>query len=155
MAVLALTSNQTTPETRGNVKENHSKVRFAHFNLDAVAVAGDANTTIELCKLPPGPVRVIPELSRVKNSAFGASRVLKIGHRAYQNRDNPSLAQIAEDDDAFGSALDMATATTQKVGSAVKFDVYSKEGITVFATVTGGTIPVGATLDGFIAYTYE
>lgn len=158
MAVEAFKSAEVADDYRGSPVNDHSKVRFQYFNLAAVSVAGDANSTIDLCDLPPGPVRVIPELSRITPSAYGASRVMKIGHRAYQKRDaymNSGTTDEAEDDDAFGSAIDVSAAATLKVGAAVKYDINSKAGVRVFATVTGGTIPQNGTLTGFIAYTYE
>lgn len=159
MAVEAFKVTELGDEYRGSPQNDHSKVRFQYFNLPATTVAGDANTTIDLADMPPGPVRVIPELSRIQCSAFGASRVLAVGHRAYQKRDaymnSSGVTDEAESANAFGSAIDVSAAATVKVGAAVGYDVFSKAGFRVFTTVTGGTIPLGATLKGFIAYTYE
>lgn len=158
MAVEAFKSTELGDEYRGSPINDHSKVRLQYFNLPAVTVAGDANSTIDLCDLPPGAIRVIPELSRILPSAYGASRVMKIGHRAYQKADaymNAGATDEAEDDDAFGSAIDVATAVNRNVGTSLGYSMSSKSGIRVFATVTGGTIPIGGTLKGFLAYTYE
>jgi len=77
MAVEAFKSTELGDDYRGSPQNDHTKVRFQYFNLPATTVAGDANTTIDLCDLPPGQIRVIPELSRLLPSAFGASRVLR------------------------------------------------------------------------------
>lgn len=158
MAVEAFTTTELAPDRRGSPQNDHSKVRFQYFHLPATTVAGDANSTVDLCDLPIGQIRVIPELSRVQCSAFGADRTLSVGHRMYQKRD-AYMAQGAvdepEDADAFGAGIDVSAAATVKVGPSVGFDIFSKEGVRVFATVAGGTIPLGATLSGYIAYTYE
>lgn len=156
MAVLALKSDEQADEYRGHPVNDHGKLRLQYFNLPAVEVAGDANTTIELCDLPNGRVRVVPALSRINASAFGAGRTLDVGHREYQKRDDPSADLEAEDVDAFIDGLDVSGAVTGAAFStSTKFDMYSKGGVKVFATVLGGTIPVGATISGYIAYTYE
>lgn len=165
MAVLALKSTEKTDGYRGVPTNDHGKLRVQYFNVPAVAVAGDANTTLELCTLPPGKVRVIPDLSRIATSAFGAGRTLDVGHRAYQKVDPTynSTTDEAEDADAFIDGLDVSSAVTgasfgsglSAFGYKLKFDLYSKGGVTVFATVLGNTIPVGATVSGFIVYSYE
>jgi len=156
MAVLTLNSTEKTDGYRGQPMNDHGKVRFQYFNLDAIAAAGDATSEINLCDLPPGRVRVVPSLCRLNNSAFGAARTLNIGHRTYQKRDNPSETFEVEDDNAFADAVDVAAANNGVAfGNGTKFDLYSKGGVSVFAIVNGGTIPIGATLSGFVAYIYE
>lgn len=156
MAVLNLKTTEMGDEYRGHPANDHGKLRVQYFDLPATSEAGDANSTVELCKLPHGKVRVIPALSRINHSAFGASRTLDIGHKAYQNRDNSQEDLTAEDADAFVDGLDVSGAGAGVAfGTGTKFDLYSKGGVTVFATVLGGTIPAGATLSGFIAYSYE
>lgn len=156
MAVLALTSTQKDGTTRKRPFDTQGKLRFAYFALPAVAVAGDINTTLELCDLPPGAVRILPWLSRLTTSAWGASRTLSVGHRAYAKLDDP-YTQEAESASAFISALDVSSAVANVAWSSTvqKYDVFSKAGVTLFGTVAGGTIPVGATMSGLVAYLYE
>ncbi len=157
MAVLALVTTQAADDYRARPFEQHGKLRIASFDLPAVAVAGDINTTIELCDLPPGAVRILPRLSHLETSAWGAARTLDIGHRAYQTKDyaNSSTPTEAENGTALLAAKDVSAANTGSLGVAAKYDVYSKAGVRVFATVKGGTIPVGATLRGYLIYVYE
>jgi len=154
MAVDALVSLQLAEDYRKLPVEEHGKIRFASFEMPPITVASDAGSTIDLVELPAGRVRVLPSMSRVQTSAFGASRILDIGHTAYASGDNTTEAY---DDDAFTPAhLDIASATADlKFGNLLEFDLYSKAGVLVQAKVTGGTIPIGATLKGFIAYVYE
>lgn len=159
MAVLALNSTQKDGVTRKRPFDTNAKLRFAYFALPAVAAAGDANTTIELADLPPGAVRLLPWLCRITTSAFGASRTLDVGHRAYTKADafSSTTTDEAEDPDAFIDGLDVSSAVANTAWSSTvqKFDMFSKAGVTLFATVLGGTIPVGATMSGLVAYLYE
>lgn len=156
MAVLALTSAQKVDGVRNRPLDDHGKYRIQYFNLPAVAVAGDIGTTIDLFDLPPGAVRVLPHSSRLTVSAFGASRTLSVGTRAYQNRDTGQADPVAELATEFINALDVSGAVTAAAwGTTLKQDYYSKSGITVFAKVAGGTIPVAAILSGYCAYIYE
>jgi hypothetical protein len=148
MAVTAESAAQLASGYRGKTYDQE-KVRLIHFEFTQGAAAGDATSTMDLADLPFGNVRVLPHMSKLWTSAFGASRVLKVGHREYTS-DNGEA--IAEDDDAFGSALDVSSATTDlQVGTARKFDMYSRGKKRIFATCTGGTIPAGATVSGYIA----
>lgn len=128
-----------------------SKLRFIHFNIAAPAVAGDDGSSAILVKLPQGRVRVFPHLSKIWSGAFGAARVLATGHDAYAKSDGTTEAANLS---AFGSAVSLATAVTEgKVGTARKYDVFSRDGVNVRGTVTGGTWPVTTgTLEGYIAY---
>lgn len=157
MAVLANISTQMTPDVRLRPLDQHGKIRIDFFDVPAAntPVIGDANTTFELCILPPGAVRVLPNMSRVSMSAQGAARTLSIGHRSYAKRP-PDNANEAENDSAFVNAMDVSGAVSAAAFSTVlKYDLYSLAGVTVFARVKGGTTPVGTTLSGYIAYVYE
>lgn len=132
--------------------EDHGKLRVQYFRAVA-GVAGDANSTIDLCELPPGAVRVLPGLSRISCSALGAGRQLDVGHRAYQKRYNEDEPQNFE---AFIANLDVSSAVNGGAfGTGIKYDVYSLTGVTVAAQVTGGTIPQNSVVEGYITYAYE
>jgi hypothetical protein len=73
------------------------------------------------------------------------------------DRPNGERTSAADDDpDAFADGLDVATAADgTPFGTALKFDMYSLDEPLVYATVLGGTMPIGATIEGYIAYLYE
>jgi hypothetical protein len=153
MAIGAYTSSLIPLSGRAYTIDRGAKIRLQHFAIAAPSVAGDDGSYADLCILPPGRVRVLPHLSLVWTTAFGASRVVKTGHRAYVGE---SDVAVDEDDDAFGSAVDISGATNGvKLGTARKYDVYSKKGVQVFATVTGGTWPTTGTFAGYIAYSLD
>lgn len=156
MSVLTLTPLSEAESFRRRPTDNHGKIRELYFKIVNGAVAGDDGSFVELGDLPPGAVRIFPRLGSLRCSAFGASRVLKIGHRAYRSADG-TIGEIAEDDDALSTGLDLSSAAyvTSPYGVSIKFDLYSKGGIRLFGTVTGGTIPAAAELEGMIPYAYE
>lgn len=153
---MAVTDTNSTElsATRNFAIVESAKLRFTWFTCTQGAAAGDAGSTFQLCKLPPGRIRVLPGMSRLWTSAFGASRVAKIGHGVYVNE---SGADVAADDDAFGASIDISSAVNNAVlsNTIMKHDVFTRSGFQVFATVTGGTIPAAATFNGYIAYVAE
>lgn len=135
--------------------DDHGKMRIQYFSVSALAVAYAQNDTIVLFKLPPGRVRVLPCLSRISNSAFGAARTLSIGNKAYMKRPpietlEPLLSTT------FITALDVSGANAGLAwGTGIKFDIYSTAGVDIYATVLGGTMPIGASMSGYMTYIYE
>lgn len=157
MAILNYLSVQETPDYRKRPTDDHGKFRIQFFSVPAanVTVIGDADSTFQLCDLPSGAVRVLPCLSRITTSAFGAARTLDLGHRAYQTRP-PDNANEPENPTAFITDMDISGAVNAAAFSTVlKYDVYSMAGVSIYARVQGGTVPIGASLSGFITYIYE
>lgn len=157
MAKIILKPLSEAENYRRRPTDNHGKLREIYFKVvNNTGAAGDDGSEIELGTLPPGAVRLLPRLATLRSSAFGAARVLAVGHRAYASQDGG--VNVPEDPDAFSSGLDISAATpsiTSPFGSNVKYDLYSKAGIRLFATVTGGTIPTNAELEGYLIYAYE
>lgn len=157
MAVLALKSTEVTKadaklsENRQEWPAEGGKIRLAHFTVPALAALADIGSTIRLCHLPPGRVRILPSLSRFSCSAYGAARTLSFGIEAYVASDGKTaVAAIAND---LANAIDVSAALSAAVlGTTIKKDYFSAKGIDVNCTNAGGTIPAGGTLEGFIAY---
>lgn len=154
MAIGAYKSTLLAGTGRKYSNDRMAKIRLVHFEVAAPAVAGDAGSHADLVELPYGRIRILPHLSLVWGGAFGADRVLKVGHRAYEKEGSVTEA---EDDDALGSNVDISAATVGvKIGTARKFDIFSRKGVTIFGTVTGGTWPTNTgTLEGYIAYSAD
>lgn len=157
MAVIELLSNQMLPadQFRKYPIDEHGKLRMNWFTIPALTVAGDIGSTLRLCELPPGRVRVLPHMSRLSASAFGAARTLAVGHKAYATRP-PDNSDEADNPSAFAAAIDVSAETNVvALSNVLKYDLYSRAGVEIYATVAGGTIPIGATLNGYIAFLYE
>ena len=126
--------------------DQHGRVRMAHFTFDSIT--GDANSTLDLIKMPAGRVRVLGV--HMANSAFTATAALSLGHTGYTAEDG--TAEPA-DDDAFATGVDVATAST---GRYVHCDVLvkSRGGFIVRGTVktAGGA---SETLSGYLTYTVD
>lgn len=136
--------------------DEHGKLRFLYFNVPALTVTGDADSTYELGNLPPGRVRVLPCLSRITTSAYGSSRTLDVGHAAYQKRGDPAEDFEALNYEAFIANMDISSAVAAAAFStALKYDLYSVAGVKLVARVQAGTSPIGATMSGLLAYLYE
>ncbi len=127
--------------------------------------AGDANSLVNLARLPAGNIRVLLTECFMHNSDFGTGITLDIGWTAYTEPDGTAKAADA---DAFVDGLDVATAaaaalwsaSSQGSGSGVTLDktflLSSRAGILVQAIVLGaGGIPDGATLTGFMTYVQD
>lgn len=153
MAVLAYSAARLVAGARPYPIDDGGKQRV-QWGKCAVDTQGDAGSTFTFFRLPPGRVRILLPFIRVGCSAFGASRVLKLGHRAYAKASHPTYTTEAEDDDAFFTGLDISGAAVSLTPTALgtKFDVYSQQGVEVFGTVTGGTSPANATLEVLMPY---
>lgn len=156
MAILSLTPLSEVAGYRRRPTDDHAKLRELYYKIVNDAVAGDDGTYVKIGTLPPGHVRIFPNLCKMRFSAFGASRVLKTGYRAFQATPG---TDTAEDDDAFSSGIDISSAGTSVLfmgaATVMKYDLYSLGGIELFQTVTGGTFPAAAELEGYIVYGYE
>lgn len=139
--------------------DTHGKLRIDYFyyknNTGGTLADG---TEIDLLDLPPGAVRLLLPLCMIKTTAMGASRVLDLGTRAYSQ--NPAADMIVEDDDQFIANLDVSGAVARAAwqspsNTLLKFDLYSKAGVRLYATIDGGTIPSLAEIEGYVVYVYE
>lgn len=159
MAVVTVKSTQVTSldeKTILNTRELAGRKRVAKFTYTAPA-AHDAGSDVVLARLPANKMTILGTESYLKTSAFGASRVGKVGYLAYTNIDGEA---VAADDDALASALDLATAATNTLHNAialadVSLTLENQGGIDINLTVTGGTIPSGATIKGYITYVVD
>lgn len=135
-----------------NAITKNPRVHRKVFTFTQGAAAGDANSTVDLAQMQPGRVRIFTASSRVATSAFGAARVLNIGHTGYSDLNGTA---VAADVDAFHSAADVsavgAFAPTDEQATGM-VEIVSRTGFLIQAQVTGGTIPAGATINGWFDY---
>lgn len=150
-----LTNEAALPVTLNPVHKS-TKLHFKYFS-HTNAAGGAASDTIEFVKVPAGDVRVFKNLSVVNCSAFGASRVLDIGYRAYTKYTDQSAVAESIDTILDGADISVLASKVGGVGTnALTNDptllLQGKDRVTIFGTVTGGTIPAGAVLNGYIVY---
>lgn len=112
--------------------------------------AGDAGSTVEIVKLPPGRYSIVGGLSKIAFSAFGASRVLDLGWSAHTDGGGSS---VSASPNGIDDNIDVSAAGAAEPGSALTGtlkEIDARDGVTIYATVSGGTIPDAATLDGYL-----
>lgn len=156
---IQVTNMEANPPVKLETNERHGRTRIAYFSHTQGAAAGDIGSTVDLCKLPAGKVRVLKTESYIVCSTFGAARVLDIGHTGYTQPDGTVVAASA---DTIADGIDVSAAASKQMGAgtnALGTDptvVYeSKAGLTIQAVVAGGTWPVAATLKGYIEYVLD
>lgn len=147
---------RTVPNTILDPADIGGRLRFKYFTFTQGAAAGDANSTADLVELPSGRVRIFAGLSRVSHSAFGSSRTLDIGLAAYTQPDGNA---VNADEDALHSAADVENAggfaPIDETGNDQTVVYHADAPVIVRAKCEGGTLPAGATLEGFIVYAHE
>lgn len=152
MAVTAQNSTQyanqiAVPPVYMEAEQFYGKLRVFKFN-HTQSGAGDATSTVNFVKLPPGKVMLCAAQSNVKFSAFGASRTFSIGYAAYKLQDGTAQAASAA---AITSAADVSAAVSLTPGAALAdgtLTFTSRAGVVLQGTVAGGTIPDAATIQG-------
>jgi hypothetical protein len=114
--------------------------------------AGAGIGEINLVKLPPGRIMVLPALSRIVSSAMVSTADLHIGVRAYTEEDGDA---VSEDDNMFLDNADAGSAINTTFNPAAAGDLQvldSQEGVIVFAMVDTANIEDTDTIDGWVAY---
>lgn len=152
------TNQNATPPTVMDSITNGGKVHFAKVTFTQGAAAGDASSTVDIIDLPAGKVRFLGNMSTLVFSAFGAARVLDLGWLAYNDQNGTA---VALDVDGLDDGIDVSAAGRSSLGTNTaitngdSYVFHSQSGVTLQATVLGGTIPAAATVEGVIAYSYE
>jgi len=150
----------TDPRTNGGVSSIYFRdIQYVPFNFVQGAAAGDDGSSATLLYLQRGRYVILPKLSFIQWSAFGASRVTDIGFSAHTDEAGATVAAALT---RMDENIDMSSAGSAAMGSdAVIADaagIYlniggstNTDGVSVVASVTGGTIPAAAVLRGYLA----
>lgn len=129
--------------------QDRSQMRYAYYDYTHAGGAGTHD--INLCDLPPGKIKVYPDLCNVTSSAMVATANLSVGHRAYTQPDETAVAEDPNewlDQADAGSAIDSAYLLP-----VVPTNYNSVGGIVVFATIDTANIEDTDTITGWVAYT--
>lgn len=146
----------TDPRTNGSLTPEQAPkdIDFVPFTFTQGAAAGDIGSTMKLAFLEGGRFVILPKLSFIDWSAFGAARLLDVGLAAYQDETDTT---VAAQPNLFDDDVDVSAAGRAALGSDVlaltggRYLVKTRGGASIIATVAGGTIPAGATLTGYFA----
>ena len=117
--------------------------------------AGDDGSSVLVYPIEAG-TRLYLHVSTIRFSAFGASRVMKLGWQAYTDPDGTA---VLADDDGIFAGLDVSAAGNKRMIEAPTLGAgMDANGTRLFqgsavliATVTGGTWPDDAAISGLLA----
>lgn len=148
--IIAKDVGQTVPAYMG---KGHMIALVSSPPVVGTYILGDVNSTIALVDVPAGKYTLIGYLSKVMNSAFGASRTMDIGWDAYTTEAGVAVAALengihtAADVSAAGSFVPLsALGVTQ----TKLFD--SRSGVRIRAKVEGGALSAGMTVDMVLVF---
>ena len=109
------TNATATPVTLNEANAYHGRVRIAHFTHDQDGV-GDAGSSVALCSLPAGKVKVLLKSSNAYVNWTTSSATLDLGWDAYTNI---SGTAVAADPDGLVDGLDVDTVGYQTLEGAL------------------------------------
>lgn len=150
-----------SPPTMLSTAEWHGRVRVAYVT-HAQSGAGDATSSVALCKLPPGRVRLLLGSSFLYVNWTTTSATMDLGWDAYTDLSGTAVAAdpngLADgiDVDAVGlrSGEDLVTlAAIQATGGTKVFE--SKDGVVIRATSQDVAIVDGDDLVGYFLYVID
>lgn len=141
----AFTGSPTDSTQRANEKDSAVKADLRDASALKVKVAkythaaGAGTGEVNLFTLPPGRIRIYPDLCRVISTAMATNADLHIGHRAYNQEDG---TLIAEDDNEWLNNADAGSAIDSVLtdGGTTDNQYESRAGIVVFAMIDTGNI---------------
>jgi len=149
------TNATATPVTLNEANVYHGRVRIAYFTHDQDGV-GDAGSSVALCALPAGKVKVLLSSSNTYVNWTTSSATLDLGWDAYTNI---SGTAVAADPDGLLDGLDVDAVGYQNFGA----DQVATGGTYTFETQGGvvirATSPTamadGDDLVGYILYVVD
>ena len=166
MAVTTQKSTEYTnvtavPQVNIGPSEMHGRVRVAYFT-HAQSGAGDATSSVALCQLPAGKVRLLLGSSFMYVNWTTASATLDLGWDAYTAQDGTTTAAdvdglldgLSVETAGLYSGEDLCTlAAVQALGGTFAFE--SKDGVVIRASSTDTAIVDADDLVGYLLYVVD
>ena len=152
-----------TPPVMNQPTEDHGRMRIKYFK-HTQSGAGDAGSSVALCKLPGGKVRMILALSRVYVNWTTSSANLDLGWDAYTDASQDNEGDtVAADPDGLVDNLSVDTvgyqnfegglAATKALGGTYLFE--SQDGVVIRATSQAAAMADGDVIAGYIIYVVD
>jgi len=150
--------NQAWVANTGNLETNvqRGRVRVAYFTATQDG-AGDATSSVALCKLPAGKVRLLASQSKAYVNWTTSSATLDLGWDAYVAPDGTA---VTADPNGIDDGLGVDTAGYQTFGNVLTATggtklFESKNGVVIRATSQDTAIADGDDLVGFLLYVVD
>ena len=152
------TNATATPVTLNEANVYHGRVRIAYFTHDQDGV-GDAGSSVALCSLPAGKVKVLLKSSNAYVNWTTSSATLDLGWDAYTNI---SGTAVAADPDGLVDGLDVDTVGYQSLEGALAgikatggtYTFESQSGVIIRATSPTAMVD-GDDLVGYLLYVVD
>jgi len=159
MAVTTQKSTQVTnfdaePAVMEETSDIHGRLRIAYFD-HTQSGAGDATSSVEIVRLPPGTVRLLGALSRIEHAWTTASATMDVGWDAYTDLDGDA---VAADADGLDNGIDVDTAGVTAIGSTQAADTktfISRDGVSIRLTSQDTAIADTNTASGYLVYVVD
>jgi len=150
------TNATSTPVVQNAVHDYHGRVRIAYFTCDQDG-AGDATSSVALCSLPAGKVRVLLSSSNAYVNWTTGSATLDLGWDAYTNTDGTA---VTADPDGLVNGLNVDTVGYQNFGAGTTATggthlFESQGGVVLRATSQDTAIASGDDLVGYMMYVVD
>jgi len=148
------TNATATPVTLNEANVYHGRVRIAFFTHDQDGV-GDAGSSVALCSLPAGKVKVLLKSSNAYVNWTTTSATLDLGWDAYTNISGTAVAADPDgladgvDVDAVGYRTFHELAAVKATGGTYTFETQS--GVVIRATSPTAMVS-GDDLVGYLLY---
>lgn len=151
----------TTPAVNNETSDWKGRVRCMYFVHDQSG-AGDATSSVALCKLPAGRVRLLLPSSWLYVNWTTASATLDLGWDAYTDLDG---AAVTADPNGLADGIDVesagfvdggtlaALAGLAATGGTKVFE--SKDGVVIRATSEDTAIADGDDIAGYLLYVHD
>lgn len=153
------TNATASPPVNNSTAELHGRVRIAYVSHDQSG-AGDATSSVALCKLPAGRVRVLLASSSLYVNWTTTSATLDLGWDAYTGQDGTA---VAANPDGLADGIDVDSVGTftgatlaglnAALGGTYVFE--SQGGVVLRATSQDTAIADGDDLIGYIMYVID
>ena len=152
------TNATATPVTLNEANVYHGRVRIAYFTHDQDGV-GDAGSSVALCSLPAGKVKVLLKSSNAYVNWTTSSATLDLGWDAYTDINGDAVALDIDglvdglDVDTVGyQSLEGALAGIKATGGTYTFE--SQSGVVIRATSPTAMVN-GDDLVGYLLYVVD
>ena len=162
MAVITEKSDQLTnldasPPVIENSHNLHGRLRVAYFSH--TLGDGDAGSSVEVVRLPPGKIRLLGSLCNIEAATVAASATMDVGWDAYTDLDGAAVDADADgivDGVSVDTTLNVnlaGNATTGVLTAGTKaFE--SQDGVSIRLTFVGAVV-AGETVDGYLVYVQD
>ena len=130
------------------------RLRVAYF-ASTQSGAGDATSSVEVVRLPPGTVTLLGRLCNIEHNWTTTSATMDVGWDAYTALDDSA---VAADPNGLDDGIDVDTAGETTIGSAVaagRKQFASKDGVSIRLTSQDVAIADGDTAEGYLVYVVD